>query len=193
MALRLIEILAELEAEIHLVVSKAGAIIVWQELSLSAEANPESVCAAIRQHVEARSPSTELIVHNNSDPAAAIASGSFVNNGMVVVPCSMSMLAAINAGLAGDLISRAASVMLKERRTLIVVPREMPLNEIHLRNMLDLCRAGVRILPPMPGFYHKPESIDDLVNFVVGRILDALGLQLDLYERWKGLEVAPTT
>lgn len=188
-ALRLLEVLAEADVEIHLVSSESGAIVFEQELGLGKGGAPSTLYDALEAHLAKGNPGTRLVAYDNRNPGSAIASGSFVNDGMVIVPCSMSMLAAINAGLAGDLISRAASVMLKEGRTLAVVPREMPLNEIHLRNMLDLCRAGVRILPPMPGFYHKPKTIDDLVAFVTGRITDSLGLKMDnLYERWSGLD-----
>lgn len=118
---------------------------------------------------------------------APIASGSFRTRGMVIVPCTMGTLAAVANGLANNLIHRAADVCLKERRPLIVVPRETPLNAIHLKNMLALTEAGAVVLPPAPGFYHQPRTVDDLVDFVVGRILDHLGIPHDLLVPWQGL------
>jgi 4-hydroxy-3-polyprenylbenzoate decarboxylase len=117
---------------------------------------------------------------------ACIASGSFLTEGMAVVPCSMSTLSGIAHGRSSNLLERAADVVLKEGRSLLVAPREMPLNTIHLENMLTLSRMGVAIVPPMPGFYHHPETIEDMVNFVVGKILDRLRIPNQLFDRWEG-------
>ncbi|MDO8885912.1 flavin prenyltransferase UbiX [Candidatus Oleimmundimicrobium sp.] len=119
-----------------------------------------------------------------SDLNSSICSGSYKVDGMIIIPCSMATLAAVKSGMSSNLLERAADVTLKERRPLIVVPRETPLNEIHLKNMLSLHRAGAFIVPAVPGFYHRPESIDDLVCFVVGRVFDVLGLEHNLYRRW---------
>src|SRR5262245_22252074 len=119
-----------------------------------------------------------------SDQGAAISSGSFVTMGMAIVPCSMRTLASIAHGLADNLIHRAADVVLKERRTLLLAPREAPLSQIHLENMLKLSRMGVVICPPMPGFYQRPATIDDIVNHSVVRMLDQLGIHLDNASRW---------
>jgi 4-hydroxy-3-polyprenylbenzoate decarboxylase len=123
-------------------------------------------------------------VFDDADRGAAPASGSALNAGMVICPCSMGTLSAIAAGSSRSLVERAADVALKERRTLIVVPRETPLNAIHLENMLRLTRAGAIVMPAAPGFYHRPQSIDDLVNFMVARVLDHLGVPQTLVERW---------
>src|SRR5437763_5416664 len=121
------------------------------------------------------------------DQGAAISSGSFLTLGMVIVPCSMRSLAAIANGLADNLIHRAADVILKERRKLVLVVREMPLNDIHLENMLKLSRMGVVILPPVPAFYNHPHSIDEMVDHIVMRILDQFDIHLGLTERWDGV------
>lgn len=123
--------------------------------------------------------------YDNSDIAARISSGSYGFDAMAVVPCSLSTLSKIATGISDNLITRVASVCLKERRKLVLVPRETPLSTIHLKNMHELSVAGAIILPAMPAFYGSPKSVDDMVNFVVGRILDVLGVENSLYERWK--------
>ena len=127
------------------------------------------------------------VVYSWDDQAAAISSGSFLVEGMVVVPCSMKTLAGIRTGYADGLIARAADVTLKERRRLVLVPRESPLSEIHLENMLALARMGVSIVPPMPAFYQQPASIDDIVDHVVARILDQFGIESPAAKRWNGV------
>ncbi len=123
-------------------------------------------------------------VYENRDLAAPLSSGSFTMDAMVIVPCSMKTIAGIAHGYSENLILRAADVTLKEQRTLIVVPRETPVTAIHLRNLLELATLGVIVLPAMPAFYPKPTTIDALVDFVVGKILDALHVHHDLYKRW---------
>jgi len=127
-------------------------------------------------------------VYPVNDMAAAISSGSFPVDGMVIVPCSMKSLSAIAGGFSYNLIARAADVTLKERRPLVIVPRETPLNSIHLRNMLSLSGDGAVIMPPCVSFYTRPQTLDDAVNHLVGKILDQMKIPNELYDRWQGLE-----
>ncbi|MGI5162826.1 UbiX family flavin prenyltransferase [Spirillospora sp. CA-253888] len=156
--------------ETHLVVS-AGA---RRTIELEAGRDPAEVCALAD------------VVHDSRDLAAAVSSGSFPTLGMAVVPCSMKTLAAIANGYTDDLLSRAADVALKERRRLVLVTRETPLSLIHLRNMTAATEAGAVVLPPVPGFYTGPRSIDDLVDHLVGKVLDQFGIEHHLFRRWTG-------
>ncbi|QSS94400.1 non-oxidative hydroxyarylic acid decarboxylases subunit B [Streptomyces sp. M54] len=130
------------------------------------------------------------VVHNSEDQGAAISSGSFRTDVMVVVPCSMKTLAGIRTGYAEGLVSRAADVVLKENRPLVLVPRETPLSHIHLENMLALARMGVRIVPPMPAFYNHPRTTDDIVDHIVARILDQFDIEVPSARRWSGMRAA---
>ncbi|MFH8884303.1 non-oxidative hydroxyarylic acid decarboxylases subunit B [Streptomyces californicus] len=130
------------------------------------------------------------VAHNSEDQGAAVSSGSFRTDGMVVVPCSMKTLAGIRTGYAEGLVNRAADVVLKENRPLVLVPRETPLSHIHLENMLALARMGVRIVPPMPAFYNHPRTTDDIVDHIVARILDQLDIELPSARRWSGMRAA---
>ncbi len=132
-------------------------------------------------------------VYSWNDQAAAISSGSFLTDGMVIIPCSMKTLAAVRTGYADGLIARAADVVLKERRRLVLVPRETPLSEVHLENMLALARMGVRIVPPMPAFYNLPTSVDDIVSHIVVRVLDQFGIESNSAKRWAGMSVPDTS
>lgn len=168
---------------VHLTVciSESGHLVCREEtgLDLSGEvsAATDRLCAYL-------GVATGIEVVSPGDLLVSVASGSAAPAAMVVAPCSMGTLARIACGISGTLIERAADVMLKERLPLLLVPRETPLSEIHLENMLKLARAGARIVPAMPGFYHRPESVDDLVNFVVGKVLDQLAIPNDLFKRW---------
>ena len=128
--------------------------------------------------------------HNPADPAATISSGSFRTDGMIIIPCSMKTLAGIRAGYAEGLVGRAADVVLKEGRKLVLVPREMPLSTIHLENMLALSRMGVAMVPPMPAFYNHPQTVDDITQHIVARVLDQFGLEHPNARRWQGLRQA---
>lgn len=177
---RLLEVLAqEEEMEIHLTISSSGARALWEELQIEVDINDFKLKSLIGVETN------RIIYHHESDIGASIASGSFRTEGMIVVPCSMGTVASIAAGISRNLIQRAADVCIKERRKLVIVPRETPLSTIHLENMLKLSRIGVCVLPAMPGFYHFPKTVDDQINFVVTKILDQFGIDSGLTQRWK--------
>ena len=179
-AVRLLEVLTQREdIEVHLTISASGARALWEELQIEVDLDNFEVASLIG------ASSSRVVYHHESDIAAPIASGSFRTEGMIVVPCSMGSLAAIAGGISRNLIQRAADVCIKERRKLVLVPRETPLSSIHLENMLKLSRMGVCVLPAMPGFYHFPKNVDDLLNFVVTKILDQFGIDTKLIQRWK--------
>lgn len=169
---------------VKLIVSPAGERVLDIELGLRFSG---ARLARQQQWIEALDvdgEGLELLAHR--DFAASVASGSYPFEAMAVVPCSMGTLSRIATGASTNLIERAADVTLKERRRLILVPRETPLNRIHLKNMLELVEAGAEILPAMPGFYHHPASVDELVDMMAGRVLDRLGVDNDLFKRWQG-------
>ena len=180
--LQLITELLKREHEVHLVVSEPAALVLKQEMGWQQWSSLEDV---IRDHL----PPGKLLYYNNADIAAPIASGSFISDGMVIIPCTMSTLAAVAHGISKSLIERTADVMLKEKRPLILVPRETPLSAVHLRNMLLLADMGVTIVPAMPAFYHRPESINDLISFMVGKVLDIMKISHDIFRRYEGTAV----
>jgi len=167
--IRLIEVLRDLEEETELIISEWGARNVRIETSYDIE--------------EVKALAT--VTHPIDDQAAAVSSGSHRVDAMFVVPCSMRTLACIATGTGDNLIHRSADVVLKERKPLVLATRETPLNEIHLENMLKLSRMGVSIMPPMPAFYNRPESLQDLIDHFVARLLDQVGLETDLTKRWR--------
>ncbi len=181
-AVRLLEILARSGRRVHLTISPAGAQVLRTELGISI--NPESFEIGQLGGAIAQGGVPSIVYHHFQDFNAPIASGSFRTGGMVICPCSMGTLAAVAAGLSTNLIQRAADVHLKERRKLVLVPRETPLTGIALENMKRLADAGAVLLPAMPGFYHQPRTIADLVDFVVSRICDQMGIEQDLIQRW---------
>lgn len=180
--IRLLECLLEAGSHVQLLYSQVSQIVAKQEMALELPARASDAQRYFRDRY-ATLPG-KLDVFGREEWFAPVASGSNPPEAMVVCPCTMGTLASIAQGLASNLIERAADVVLKERRRLILVPRETPFSVIHLENMLRLSRAGVIILPPNPGFYHHPASIDDLVDFVVARILDQLAIPHALMQRW---------
>jgi 4-hydroxy-3-polyprenylbenzoate decarboxylase len=172
-AVRLLEMLRETDVETHLVISRWGARTLVHETNYTLD------------HVQRLAS----MVHPLTDQGAAISSGSFVTMGMVIVPCSVRTLAAIAHGLGDHLVHRAADVVVKERRKLVLAVREAPLSEIHLENMLKLARMGVIIAPPVPAFYSRPDTIDEIVNYTAARLLDQFGIHVDM-ARWPGLNPA---
>ncbi|MGQ8872876.1 UbiX family flavin prenyltransferase [Paenibacillus sp. TSA_86.1] len=176
--IRLIETLLDLEYTVHLVISNAGWRVLKEEMDWDVT-NRENL---LQEKFGPRGGS--LIYHPVSDIGASIASGSYLAEGMIIMPCSMGTLSSIASGSSANLMSRAADVMMKEGRTLILVPRETPLHAIHLENMLKLSRLGVRMIPAMPAFYYKPQSMEDLILFLVGKVLDSLRIPHQLFTRW---------
>ena len=168
-AIRLIDVLRTQGIEVHAVVTDSGQRVLDYECGMTME--------ELSRRVD--------VLYPNVDVGAAIASGSFRMDAMVVLPCSMKTAGAIAHGVTDDLLTRAADVTLKEGRRLLLVPRETPMHEIHLENLLRLARAGAVIMPAAPGFYHRPETLDDLVNMMVGKILDRLGIEAELFTRWR--------
>jgi len=168
LGIRLLEALGPLGVETHLVLSE------WAERTIRIETS----------YTVAEVLDLASTHYDNRNQAAPISSGSFPVEGMIIIPCSMNTLAAVAHGIADNLIARAADVTLKERRRLLIVPRETPLSTIHLRNMLVLSDMGVSIVPPMPAFYNYPETVDDVVRHIVARVLDQFGIDNDLTVRW---------
>ena len=161
--------------------SYSGTLVCREETGLDLSGDLDNALQRLYDHLEIN---TGITLAHPEDLFSGVASGSAAPDAMVVCPCSMGTLARIASGISGNLIERSADVMLKERRPLLLVPRETPLSDIHLENMLKLSRSGARIIPAMPAFYSRPETVLDLVDFVVGKILDQLGIDNDLYKRW---------
>ena len=180
--MRTLECLLSADVSVYLLYSQAAQVVVRQELELPVPARPHEAQEFFAQHFRAKSG--QLRVFGREEWFAPVASGSNPADAMVICPCSMGTLAAVACGLADNLIERAADVMLKERRPVVLVPRETPLSILHLENMLRLARAGAVILPANPGFYHHPASIQDVVDFVVARVLDQLRVPHRLIGRW---------
>lgn len=170
LAMTLLSVLREVdEVEVHLVVSRGAERSIELEMDMK------------RPEVEALGD----VVYDPDDMAASISSGSFLVDGMVIIPCSMKTLACVASGVSTDLIARAADVNLKERRRLVLVPRETPLNLIHIRNMETVTLAGATVLPPVPAFYHKPSSIEDLLRHTAGKVLDQFAIPHHAFQRWR--------
>jgi 4-hydroxy-3-polyprenylbenzoate decarboxylase len=170
LGIRLLEALKECEVESHLIVSN------WAHRTIEHET----------QYTVKQVRALATVYHSATNMAAEISSGSFLTEGMVVIPCSMRTLSSIAHGYGEHLVHRAADVILKERRKLVLVARESPLSEVHLENMLKLARMGVAIVPPMPAFYNHPKSINDIVDHIVARVLDQFGISAPFAKRWDG-------
>ena len=183
-AVRLLEQLIERGAPVDVMISAPGQIVLGMETSLKLPGRPAEIQRALSERCGAAEG--QLRVFGREEWTAPLASGSNAPRAMVVCPCTTGTLASIAAGTSSNLIERAADVTIKEGRKLLLVPRETPFSAIHLENMLKLARLGVVILPPSPGFYQRTSSINDLVDFVVARILDQLGMENDLAPRWGG-------
>ena len=180
--MRLLECLLKSGQRVHLIYSQAAQIVAKQEMDFVLSNRPQEAGKMLLERMD--TCSGELKVFGIQDWYAPMASGTNPGDGMVICPCTMGTLGKVAGGISDDLIARAADVMLKEKRTLILVPREMPFSAIHLENMLKLSHAGAVIMPPNPGFYHHPQSVQDMVDFVVARILDHLGVEHDLVKKW---------
>jgi len=182
-AVRLIDVLEAQGIKLHIVFTEAALRVLAEEQGVAL--SPSKLNGVVPSEALLGRASEHLTFYAVKDIGASIASGSFPVTGMVVCPCSMDTLAAIACGVSMNLVQRAADVTLKERRPLILVPRETPLSAIHLENMLKLARLGVSIVPAMPGFYHQPKTIADLVDMQVMKITDQMGLNLSLVKRWQ--------
>lgn len=180
--LRLIESLLAADCRVQVVYTQAAQIVAKQEMDLALSSNTTDTAALLSARLGAKPD--QLVVYGREEWFAPIASGTNPPDAMVICPCTMGTLASVAAGLSSNLIERAADVCIKEGRKLVIVPREAPFSTLHLENMLRLSRMGVVILPPNPGFYHHPQSVQDLVDFVVARILDQLGVAHQLMARW---------
>ena len=178
-AVRLLSQLAAAGRRVSLIVSSHGLRLLQTEMGIT-------TIASLREHIGGAAWDATVRVFDDADRGAAPASGSGLSSGMIICPCSMGTIAAVAMGTSRSLVERAADVTLKERRPLLVVPRETPYSEIHLENMLRLTRAGAVVLPASPGFYHRPDSVDDLVDFIVARVLDHLGVIHSIAPRWGG-------
>jgi 4-hydroxy-3-polyprenylbenzoate decarboxylase len=171
------ELLAQ-GCEVHVVVSRAAGLVMQQEQGWQPGENAGQALDSLQSCYPC------LISYGNDDIAAPIASGSYLTEAMIIMPCTMSTISALACGSSSSLMERAADVMLKENRPLVVVPRETPLSTIHIRNMLQLAEAGARIVPAMPAFYHNPRGIQDLVDFMVGKVLDILKIPHQMFSRY---------
>lgn len=181
---RLLQYLLKNRHKVFLIITKEGSLILKEEVGYDWSGSGKVVEKKIKRDLKVEKGSLFLLSEDNL--CAPISSGSAHVDAMVIIPCSMKTLSGIAHGYANNLVERAADVMIKEGRTLILVPRETPLNSIHLKNMLILSEIGVKIIPPMPAFYSHPKSIDDIVDFIVGKVLDSLRIENNLFKRWKG-------
>ncbi len=180
--LRLLDLLLQNKISVYLMMSKPGQIVINMETDLKLSGKTRDMQKTLEKLFNAEEGQLKLF--DKDQWTAPVASGTGVADATVICPCTMGTLAAVANGLSNNLIERAADVAIKEKRTLILVPRESPFSTIHLQNMLQLAQAGATIMPPNPGFYYKPESVNDVIDFVVARILDHLNISHSLLPRW---------
>ncbi len=180
--IRLLEVLSARGFGVDVILSEAGRQVLREEMKIALPEDLDAARETLSKNFNL--DASTFCIYRNNDFEASAASGSYRCEGMVIAPCSMGTLAAVAHGLASNLIRRAADVMLKQRRTLILLARETPFSAIHLENMLSLSRLGAVILPPIPAFYQQPKTVADLVDFVTGRVLDVMGVDHTLYRRW---------
>lgn len=183
--LRLVEELLRAGKQVSLLLTNAGRQVLAFETGLQLDEESQKCLVQLRQHFNADEQLSHFALN---DFFAPVASGSNAPDAVVICPCSMGTVGRIAAGLSDNLLERVADVALKERKTLLMVPRETPFNQLHLENLLRLSKAGAQILPAMPAFYQKPQSVEELVDFVVGKTLDSLGVEHQLFKRWGGEE-----
>ena len=181
-AFRLLECLVAADFQVYLLCSSAGRVVLDTELNFKLPASPDAASDLLMNKFQAKTG--QITVFGKEQWFSPVASGSAAPKKMVVCPCSTGTLAAISQGMSDNLIERAADVVIKERGQLILVPRETPFSTIHLQNMLSLSQIGVTIMPAAPGFYHQPQSINDLIDFMVGRLLDHLNIEQTIMPRW---------
>ncbi|MBI3590119.1 MAG: UbiX family flavin prenyltransferase [Candidatus Melainabacteria bacterium] len=187
--IRILQFLLENNYKVELVISESASKVALDELNVSLSLNPEILKEQVLSYLELKNnKKIQRVLLNtwaHNDIAASISSGSYRTLGMIIIPTSMGTLGAISSGTSDNLITRAADVCLKERRKLVLVPREMPFNTIHLENLLKLSKMGAIIAPASPAFYHKPKELIHLVDFVVGKALDLFGIEHSMFKRWK--------
>lgn len=181
---RLLQYLLKNKHKVFLIITKEGSLILKEEVGYDWSGSGKGVEKKIKRDLKMDKGSLFLLSEDNL--CAPISSGSAQVDAMVIIPCSMKTLSGIAHGYANNLVERSADVMIKEGRPLLLVPRETPLNSIHLKNMLILSEMGIKIIPPMPAFYSHPKNIEDIVDFIVGKVLDSLKIENNLYKRWKG-------
>lgn len=183
-SIRLLKFLLENDYKVVVIVSESSYDIFKYELGITLSTDPDLQKKELLSFMNLDT-NQNLILYSNHNLSASVSSGSFVTQGMIILPCSMNTLASIYSGIADRLITRAADVCIKQGRRLLLAPREMPFSTIHLRNMHSLSEMGVKIVVPSPPFYNNPETIDDMINIVAGKILDVFEVPNDLYRRWK--------
>ena len=189
--IRLLQFLLENNYKVELVISESASKVAQTEINLNLSLNPKTLKEQVETYCGTPLHSfSHLNVWSHNDIAASISSGSYRTSAMIIIPASMGTIGAIASGTSDNLITRAADVCLKERRKLILVPREMPFSTIHLENLTKLSIAGAIIAPACPGFYHNPKNLDDTIDFVVGKVLDLIGIDHSLFKRWRELNLS---